>query len=76
MFEKLKQFQQARDLGKLGGDKDLKEYQKKVSEVAVEVMRLMESKGIDTYGKALDVIKTCETTIGRMMYSSKFEEPK
>jgi len=63
-------------LAKKREEKDLKTYQTDISNTAVEVLRLIESKGLDTYGKALDVIKTCESTISRMMYSSKFEEPK
>jgi hypothetical protein len=72
MFEKLNQY---KELGKVDKNKALEEYQVKVRETSVEVLKLIEGK-VDTFGKALDVIKTCEATLSAMMYGSKFEEPK
>lgn len=67
------------DLAKIGQkseEKKIREYSDKVAHVTSKVLQLILDEGVDTCGKALDVIKTAEQTIQRMSYDGKFEAPK
>lgn len=67
------------NLAKIGENleqKKIKEYSDKVAHVTSKVLQLVLDEGVDTCGKALDVIKTAEQTVQRMMYDGKFEAPK